>query len=274
MKTTNIEWAIAKLVEINGLSILNKEKAINILESYKPFDNDLACIFIIKTLINEGMMQELLSNEVNDAYVNIICKYYGFDKNLILEILEAINIGKKIRKQETISVTEHMKFKGIEITGTLYEFKNELIKQGFEFICDINSGAVFKGEFAGCINCEIIVLTSTMTNILWKVVVEFPKHMSWHTLKDDYEHYKTMFSNKYGKPASYEYFMDPYEEGDGNELTALFAEKCTYVSYYKMSEGIIAIEITRNDNVSITYEDGINANIATSEKSNKAYMDI
>lgn len=279
MTTTNIEWAISKLAESYGIMALKNIKAIDTLESYIPFENDKACLFIIKTMITEEIMSEVLSGNAH-IYSEMLCKCYGFNKEIVVEILDAISKGKDIVckridcQRELNSGMNHIKFKGLSVDGALPNFKKELEQIGFEYVCDVQYGAVFKGEFAGCNNCEIIVLSSRNSNIVWKVIILFPKHMGWYSLKNEYTHYKKIFTNKYGEPDSYEYFTAPYEEGDGNELTALFAEKCSYCSYYKTSEGSIVVRIDKDDRVMIGYEDAFNADLAESEKATNEYLDI
>lgn len=66
----------------------------------------------------------------------------------------------------------------------------------------------------------------------------------------------TQFSIKYGSPTShYEFFKDPYYDGDGYELQALELDKCTYFTIWKLDYGNISIQMSSNASLWISYED-------------------
>jgi len=71
------------------------------------------------------------------------------------------------------------------------------------------------GKFAGKY-CEIIITSTPKTNTVWKVSAYFPKETSWLSIKSSYDSYKDQYQQKYGIPSkSYNFFSDPYFEGDG-----------------------------------------------------------
>ena len=73
-----------------------------------------------------------------------------------------------------------------------------------------------------------------------------PENNNWYSLKSEYERFKVMFTKKYGKPDSYEYFTEPYEEGDGYEHTALSVGKCSYISFFTLPLGTISLRISES----------------------------
>lgn len=173
-----------------------------------------------------------------------------------------------------IAQTEHMTFKGLPIDGKLDEFISALVNQGFTLVYEADNGAVLEGDFAGKSNCSILVLPTKISKTIWKVAVQFPKNTSWYSLKGEYKTFKASYSNKYGKPKSYEFFSKPYYEGDSYEMQALKLEKCTYISFFELEQGTISIELSPKEYVQINYEDKLNSKIATKEKNHIVDEDI
>ena len=74
---------------------------------------------------------------------------------------------------------------------------------------------------------------------------------------------------KYPDNKIYEFFLDPYEDGDGYELQAIRLEKGFYRAFFFAPEGTISISIKANGSkgyFSIVYEDAINMEKYTSER--------
>ena len=68
--------------------------------------------------------------------------------------------------------------------------------------------------------------------------------------------------------------MDPYYEGDGSELTALYSDHCTWMSIFKTAKGTISVSMTSESKVLITYQDKINQEIREQEASSIADDDL
>lgn len=172
------------------------------------------------------------------------------------------------------SQNNHIDFKGISVNGHIDKFVNELKKQGFTEDYRSNGDVVMKGEFTGK-DALVFILSTKKTKTVWKVSVYVDEDASWERLKSDYYEYVKLYTTKYGAPSDhFEFFMKPYYEGDGYELQALEKEKCFYSSYFHIEKGTISVNITRTGNVSLTYEDGINAAIMKGEKQSSALDDI
>lgn len=169
---------------------------------------------------------------------------------------------------------EHMTFKGIPMNCDLSTFVAKLEAKGYVKIYEKNSGAVLSGDFAGKSDCKIFVLSTEDSKHVWKIAVKFPEQTSWYSLKNEYSTFKTSYTEKYGKPNVYEFFSSPYYEGDGYELQALRLEKCTYVSYFSTPQGDIALEMTTDKCIRVSYEDAINVNIRQGEKDKAVSSDI
>ncbi len=101
----------------------------------------------------------------------------------------------------TTMAQNHQTFKGVPIDGKTSAFVNQLKHKGFH--ADDNSG-ILMGSFAGYDDCEITVLSSAQTDIVYGVRVQIPMCRA----NDDfrlmiYEEYKKLqaaLTEKYGEP--------------------------------------------------------------------------
>ena len=168
----------------------------------------------------------------------------------------------------------HMSFKGVSMGRDLTSFVAELTAKGYNKELLQDNGAVLSGGFAGKDDCTIVVLCTSHSKLVWKVMVRFPKRTSWSSLKSEYNSFKESYTEKYGSPKSYEFFTNPYYEGDGYELQALELEKCTYASFFSTPQGHICLEISKKKDVVVSYEDEINTNIKSVEKNKVVSNDI
>ena len=169
---------------------------------------------------------------------------------------------------------EHLTFNGVPINGTLEEFVQKLESKGFKLVEYMGSNAVMKGDFAGN-SATLFILGSKKTKTVWKVAAQFADKDSWSDLKSQYNSYKDMYTQKYGKPSDhFEFFSKPYYEGDGYELQALRKGKCNYISFYNIANGTICVELSKSECLQLGYEDKINTGIAREEKNTTVMEDI
>lgn len=289
---------LKQLVDTKGYKFLQNPMIVNILGDYNAFTDFQSSKFIFKTLVSEGYLDKILflhenqmpiiaENYITELYdklglrkdvslyvINSLLSSLGYD--IIMDIKEEVSTNKGIKETSNNYITtgEHLTFKGIEINGNLSDIKKRLEMNGFSFVCEVDNGLVMEGNFAGYSNCEILVLNSLYTNCVWKIVVLLPQCSNWYNLKDDYNKLKEIYTKKYGKPDSYEYFTSPYEEGDGYELTALSSNNCTYLSFYNVSKGDISVSISQDERITLAYEDGINSKLESEARNNQADLDI
>ncbi len=169
---------------------------------------------------------------------------------------------------------EHMSFKGVSMGCNISTFVSKLKSLGYVEKAREGDLVVLSGDFAGKDDCEIYVMSTSASKQVWKVGVFFPKQVSWDSLKGEYKNFKESYTEKYGEPKSYEFFKDPYYEGDGYELQALRLEKCRYVSFFDTPVGGIILEIGSTESVLVQYEDAINVSIKNEEAQNIISNDI
>ena len=92
--------------------------------------------------------------------------------------------------------SEHLKFKGVPIDGTLNEYVAKMKQAGFNHEGTEDGTALLSGEFAGYSDCIVGVKTLQKLNLVHEIVVLFPTQDKWAGLSYDYERLKTMLSKK------------------------------------------------------------------------------
>ena len=83
---------------------------------------------------------------------------------------------------------------GIEISGHEDEFKKHLEQKGFEYLSSYEHSHAFFGKFANEY-VNLLVLSSPKTNVVCKVIVQFPQKEKWYDLKRDYFNKKELYSS-------------------------------------------------------------------------------
>lgn len=127
------------------------------------------------------------------------------------------------------------KFNGVECGKPLNETVAAFLSKDFvKEQLDTKNPSYVKivGYFNG-VKHRVAVLASKKTKIVWKFCVWLPETSSWSSSKSEFLKYKEIFTKKYGEPTSdYNFFISPYEEGDGSEMFALKNDKCKYSCFF------------------------------------------
>ena len=84
-----------------------------------------------------------------------------------------------------LNATSHIKFMGIEVTGSYESFKDSLKAKGFTYMSSFENLHNFYGKFATEI-VKLCIVSSTKSNTVFKVIVYFPAKDNWKELKRDY----------------------------------------------------------------------------------------
>lgn len=162
-------------------------------------------------------------------------------KNYIL-LLAVILLSSISYSQET---TNHLKFKGVPIDGSLFEFTSKMKAKGFEYMGAEDGMAVFTGEFAGYKQCYIIAKSLKSTNKVSQVAVAFGEYDTWSRLHNSYATLKSMLTQKYGSPTEeIEKFESSIEPTDDNDkLYEVQFNRCKYISLWEIENGNIELSI-------------------------------
>lgn len=114
--------------------------------------------------------------------------------------------------------TEHMKFKGVPMEGTLQTFTNKLKAKGFTPFGVQDGVSLLKGDFAGYKDCTVVAVADK-SGMICKVTVVFPTMDKWGDLEQCYSRYKSMLSEKYGDPKDcVEKFQNDYINDDNGKI--------------------------------------------------------
>ncbi len=169
-------------------------------------------------------------------------------------------------------VNRHMTFKDIDINGSTTQFTTKLKAKGYKSTTEAST--LLSGEFAGY-TCKVAVYGTAKTDVTYQIIVVFDtKGDSWYSVKGQYNKLKELYTSKYGKPSdSAEWFLSPYYEGDGYELSAIRNNKAFFFTKWELSEGNINIMISK-DNILVSYSDNANKTLNDQEERNKSLNDI
>ncbi len=165
-----------------------------------------------------------------------------------------------------------LQFMGIPMVGNINSFAQQLVNQkGCRIVSNnTESNSIsMRGTFTGK-DCEIYVFGTDNTKRVWKVTVYLPELRTWQAIKREYLNYKSQFDNKYTLTSSYDFFADPYDEGDGREVEAIKEDKCHYSAFYDAPGGNIMVKVSKYMQVQISYEDNAGFNVRERENGNSS----
>ena len=168
--------------------------------------------------------------------------------------------------------TNHMKFKGIPIEGTLNSFILKLEQKGYTSLGQQDGTALLKGEFATVKGCTIGVSRFSDRDQVNMVGVIFPVDKTWNEIATRYYFLKDMLKEKYGNPECIEEFTDREPSSDFLRYHAILNGECNYISEFSCKEGRVQLTLMKLDYdsaaVILRYIDK-----ETSDESRKKMMD-
>lgn len=168
------------------------------------------------------------------------------------------------------SSSEHLTFKGVPIDGTLSEYVAKMKSAGFKYLGEQDGTAILQGDFAGFKSCTVGVSTLKAVNVVSTIGVIFPACKDWSSLERDYEHLKSMLTQKYGEPADVvETFQGRVKQYTNNEkLHELYMDRCTWYSIFETPKGDIQLSMQKGEYgqyfVLLKYYDKINTDTVRS----------
>lgn len=172
---------------------------------------------------------------------------------------------------------DHISFQGISFSVPLNKFIEQLKQKGYDFIGKSENDPTFnlvEGQFLNE-KCTISIISTKNEKVGQLFITLGEAHDSWYSIKGRYEDLKKIFIKKYGNPKkSYEYFKDPYYEGDGYELQAVKKGKCIHILVFFIPNGSITIAMDKDCKLLIVYEDEKNMKIRKQEQDAKSLEDI
>ena len=145
--------------------------------------------------------------------------------------------------------SEHLKFKGVPIDGTLNEYISKMKQAGFQLVGTDDGVALLEGEFAGYRGCLIGVSTLKSVNVVNTIGVVFPARKDWSSLEGDYEHLKSMLTEKYGEPSDVVEKFQGYgnPQTDQEKWINLITDNCTWYTIFETENGDIQLSLEKGD---------------------------
>ena len=145
---------------------------------------------------------------------------------------------------------EHMRFKGIEMNGSLTSFVSQLQSKGMKESYAEGNIAKLSGDFASYHDCTIVVTANNNDNVVI-VDVKFPYQTTWSLLYDNYSNIKEMLIVKYGKCSNSVEKWDGMSQpsDDRNRMFGVQTDRCKYVSKWETDNGNIELTISHNNNL-------------------------
>ena len=163
--------------------------------------------------------------------------------------------------------SEHLKFMGIPLEGSLSNFTNKLKAKGFK---ETTEGPnLLIGYFAGIADCHIFITCFNNTNQVESVTVAFPVSESWSDLSTKFSNIKMMLTEKYGEPFDeHEEFEDPYIDDSLSKFREARLGKINFKSTFNIENGFAFLKIESRSigcYVALYYFDKSNLQKAKSE---------
>jgi hypothetical protein len=162
----------------------------------------------------------------------------------------------------TISTYSQSVF-GVKVDGNKTDVVNKFKTKGFKISITPSATVTSLQGYVDGVKYDVLVCSTPITKKVWKIAVYLPEQNNWYDLKNTYEKFYDLFVKKYGEPyASYTSFVNPYEEGDGYEMTAVSVEKCNYSAFWNE----VWMNISKFKQIELNYENVTNAELFTAEK--------
>lgn len=164
----------------------------------------------------------------------------------------------------------HLKFKGVEIAGSLNNFiiKYKFQNKNAKLLDSDDNKCYYEDLFCG--EPGTVVGMSDKNVGVFTVYFLSEEKEYWNGLIYLFDKYYNLLSDKYGQPyKKSKRFLFPYNDGDieGHEIYAIKNDKCDFYALWKVDNGNIYLTITTGCKVCLSYEDKIgNAKYLANEK--------
>lgn len=173
-----------------------------------------------------------------------------------------------LREDKQSITTNHLKFKGISLGETPYNFASELERQGYTYVTKVDDTYVLTGLFAGYSNCKLFVNAAQYDNTVNYVAVNFPNQDKWEYLLNTYSNLKDMLTQKYGKPVSCieEFNSAKVPTSEYKIMSLLKQDEFKYETLYFIDGGYLKLTISHlyvnyehSFYVGLIYMDGVSS---------------
>lgn len=144
-----------------------------------------------------------------------------------------------------VMAQEHLSFKGIPIEGSMSEFCQRMKVKGFTQLGNEDNITLFQGDFTGR-KATVGVGASDDGKTVFSVVVMFDESNEWNTLVNTYDHYKELYTRKYGEPSESKENNPSRSDSNTSRMIALDDGRVTYASAWEVTGGTIELSIEKS----------------------------
>jgi hypothetical protein len=153
---------------------------------------------------------------------------------------------------------EHFTFKGIPIDGSVSNFAEQLVSDGYS---KVNSNT-YRGKFLRN-DCAVTIVADD-DNMVWRIAATFASIDTWNDLESSFNSYVSLYSEKYGKPKSlFKEFSTRTGDSTYRKMIAIDEGNCKYTAYWELPQGSIEVKIVEGNrydtgSIRIIYTDSSN----------------
>ena len=147
----------------------------------------------------------------------------------------------------SVSAQEHLSFKNIPIEGSATAFCQKLKSKGFKQTGHDKNVLIFRGDFTGQ-DVNVAVDTSGNGQNILSIEVTFDTSEEWNTLHNTYNHYKDLYTTKYGEPVACneEVPVDSNSNTNIHTMQNLLQGLISYSSVWEAPGGSISMSIEKS----------------------------
>ena len=134
-----------------------------------------------------------------------------------------------------------------------------------------NDMLVFTGLSLGHRKVDILIV-HLVDDKAFEAIFGFTPELEAKTI-DEYNSLASDINEIYGKGKEFKKFKQPYEDGDGYELSAIKSGNAEYNTYWIDGDNSISEEITTHAGIRLTYQDGKLIKVAIERRKAKEKSD-
>lgn len=143
-------------------------------------------------------------------------------------------------------------FAGLEYGWSSDQVKAQLENRDIKIREEGDKGIIFETSLFGTTFEGMCFVDGTGLNQI--VLMSKSRYDRYDLLSRDFENIKNAFINKYGESSnSINHFFDPYELGDGYEMSALRIGKHTRVTRWELDDQLVGVMAAKDGKINVLY---------------------
>lgn len=199
---------------------------------------DDATLNRIENVVRENTDEDLSIDDEEVEETTQSVKVVKKDKE-INEVVKAV-------QEEEEDAGNYLKFKGIPIKGSMESFCKKLKAKGFTQTGRDGKDILFGGDFTGK-TATVKVESDNDGKNVYRVIVMFTPSRDWKSMVETYNHYKKLYTSKYGAPVGSKERINPITDSNSAKMLELNDGNVTWFSRWKDAGGTIEISIDKYD---------------------------